>query len=320
MNTIPTTFSPPLPSYTVVGGSGGPRKKERGITLLLIHRGGIIDRASLLESIDELGIDEIISLESSGDTYQLEHLVARFPGVRFVLFHHPLNIGEQINVGVQEATHSWCAVLWSDYRIDPDTLSLSFQSMRNEPPVLCIAPWVFSEKHIPLPVLHVPAYHKNKLKVLSIVPQKEEALDLFPFDYCGLYHKETFVRLGGYDYHLPNPYWQKLDFGFRAFLWGEKIICRKRFNGLYYESDAVEDTTPDESYRIFFLKNLALVFTGDRCELPARKFFPFYFHSGAGILSAYREFRAAKRWVEINAYRFKMDSQTVTELWEDPEA
>ncbi|MCX7787126.1 MAG: hypothetical protein N2442_05475 [Spirochaetes bacterium] len=319
MNTIPTTFNPLLSSYTVVGGVGKSKKRERGVSLILLYRGGVVDRVSLLETFHGMDVGEILSIEPSRESYQLESLVGQFPKVRFVLLHEPVNVGQQINIGIHEASFSLCIILWADYQIDPHAFQAGIESVEKGSIQLCVTPWIFTSRHSPLPVLHIPAFHKARLKVLSVVPQKEEALDLFPFDYCGIYHKETFIRMGGYDYNLTNPYWQKLDFGFRSFLWGERIVCRKHVQGIHFDGNPMEDTTPDDSYRLFFLKNLSIVYTGDRGELPFRKFLPFYFRSKGGVFVSMKEFNAVRKWVKVNAYRFKMDSRTITELWEDPE-
>ncbi|GAB4374368.1 MAG: hypothetical protein Kow009_09950 [Spirochaetales bacterium] len=319
MNTIPTTFNPLLPSYTVVGGSGKTRKRERGVSVVLLHRGGVIDKKDLLEKFHAMGMAEILSVEASRDTYQLESLVGQYPRVRFLLLHEPANVGRQINIAIHEAISSLCLVVWADYQIDPASLQAGIEAVLKSPRQLCVAPWILSARNTPLPVLRVPAFHKARLKVLAVLPRKEEALNLFPFDYCGIYHKETFTLVGGYDHNIANPYWQKLDFGFRSFLFGERIVCRKEFQGIFFDGDLLEDTTPDDSYRLFFLKNLAPVYMGDRGELPFRKFFSFFFRSKGGLLVSLKEFQAVRAWVKINAYRFKMDSQTITELWEDPE-
>ncbi|MFQ3621165.1 MAG: hypothetical protein SNJ78_09490 [Spirochaetales bacterium] len=318
MNTIPTTFNPLPASYTVVGGTGKATKAAEGLTLVLLQRGGVVDRASFLEKCHSLPVTEILSVERSRGTYELESLASRFPKVRFILFHEPANPGQQINVGIQEALGALCFVLWEDYESDTELLQKGLASVLSKPAPLCITPWIGMAKNQYLPVLQVPAFHKSKLKVLSVVPQKEEGLNLFPYDYCGIYHREIFLRLGGYDPRIGNPYWQKLDFGFRAFLWGERIVCRKGLQGLYLKETPLEDTTPDQSYRLFFLKNLAVIYSGDQGVLPLRKFFPFYIKSKAGILVALREFQEVRQWVKVHSYRFKMSSYTITELWEDP--
>ncbi|MEJ5190250.1 MAG: hypothetical protein WHT84_13635, partial [Breznakiellaceae bacterium] len=94
MNTIPTTFNPLLSSYTVVGGTGKSKKRERGTTVILLYRGGVVDRVSLLETFHGMDVEEILSIEPSRESYQLESLVGQFPKVRFVLLHEPVNVGQ----------------------------------------------------------------------------------------------------------------------------------------------------------------------------------------------------------------------------------
>jgi hypothetical protein len=184
---------------------------------------------------------------------------------------------------------------------------------------LCTAPWLYTYRNELVPSLFVPVFYKKRLKVLPLSPVKDEVPSLYPYDYCGIYSKERFILQGGYDYKIENPYWQKLDFGFRGHLWGERIVCSRLLRAAVNESAPPENATPDESYRIFFLKNLAVRFNGDRGELSYGRFLPFFLHSGCGFFTALREYRSARHWVRINTYRFRMDSQSVTELWEDPE-
>ena len=321
MNTIPTTSKPVSPSYTVVGGAREDfRRTPRGISIVLLNRGGIVNRTEILEDFEKLDADEIISIESSGDSYAVESLAVRFPRIRFILLHHPANPGECINLGMEESAGGLVAVFWSDMRVPPSEFSGKALERIREGSFLCTVPWFLNNRGELLPTLQVPAFHKKRLKIFPISPSRDEAPSLFPYDYSGIYSKKRYVLLGGYDHQIGNPYWQKLDFGFRAHLWGESIVCSRLFRVFSSESAPVENAGPDDGSRVFFLKNLAVRFTGDRGELPWKRFPAFFLHSGCGLPSALHQYRRARRWVEVNTYRFRMDSQSVTELWEDPEA
>jgi hypothetical protein len=243
----------------------------------------------------------------------------KFPRVRFIILHAPANPGEKINIGMQESSGDLAAVLWSDMTVQAGLFSERAVERLRENGALCAAPWISGRGGDPLPVLQVPAFNRKRLKVLPIPPSREEAPSLFPYDYCGVYVKEKFDLLGGFDHRIENPYWQKLDFGFRGHLWGEKIVCVRAFRVTSGDTSPAENATPDAGYRTFFLKNLAVRFTGDRGVLPAGRFVSFFLRCGCGVFTAVREFRQAREWVEKNAYRFRMDSGSVTELWEDPE-
>ena len=80
-----------------------------------------------------------------------------------------------------------------------------------------------------------------------------------------------------------------------------------------------EDSTAEESYRRFYLKNLAPVFRGDSAHLPWRRFAGYFFRSGGDPFLAWSDFAESRRWVKTNRYRFRFDASSLTDLWDNPE-
>lgn len=318
MNTIPGTSKPAPASYTVVGGPGGPGRDGCGFSLILLNRGGTVSRADALADFEKLRPDEIICLENPGNTWVIESLAARFPRVRFILFQETVTPGECINVAMEEARGPLAAVLWSDMKASPSGFPEG--AVRDLPGggALCTAPWFYSRENESMPVLQIPAFQKKKLKVLSVLPSRETSSTLFPYDYCGIYSREKFLALGGYDPNIRSLWWQKADFGFRALLWGEKIVSSRLFRVTASENAPAEDVGADSGYRLFFLKNLAVRIGPRGGGLSRSSFFPFFLHSGCGLFTALAEFRLCRRWVNENSARFKKDALSVTGLWEAP--
>ena len=122
---------------------------------------------------------------------------------------------------------------------------------------------------------------------------------------------------GGYDGGIANPYWQKLDFGFRSWLWGEEIRLSQALRVAYEEEPPTEDSTPDEDYKWFWLKNLAPVFRGDSAAIPPSRYWAYLRRRGGRPFAAAREFRAAADWVRTNRYRFRSGASSVVDLWEE---
>ena len=131
--------------------------------------------------------------------------------------------------------------------------------------------------------------------------------------------KRSSCLRGGYDYTITNPYWQKLDLGLRAHLWGERIVCNTTLILDYLLEVPTEDNTPDDSYKYFYAKNLAVRFRRDMAVLAHTRFFHYMIHSDKGPFYSFREFLRIKKWVEMNQYRFKKDAKGMVELWEMPE-
>jgi hypothetical protein len=148
-------------------------------------------------------------------------------------------------------------------------------------------------------------------------PHSEGLPSLYPFDGIGIYDRERFIKVLGFDTSLKSSHWQLMDFGFRAHLWGEDICVSQQLKLSYDGASSIEDNTAEASYRRFYFKNLAPVFSGDHARLPLRRFLGFSLSSRTDPFSAWEDFTAAKRWVKANRFRWRSDARTLTENWVD---
>ncbi len=320
MSTTPSTSEELREPYTIVGGERTDRTLRRPppLSILLLNRGGKPFRREYFRELDQLGDLEVLSVEQRKGTYDVEALSRKFPKVRFLLLHKSMTRGEQINLGIQEASGQYVFVFWNDMKVI-SPLTVSLMKKLHESERLCTVPILQNTRMETVPSIMVPAFYRKTIKLIPMVPQQSEVKSLFPFDYCGLYHRKRFLLTGGFDPQMKNPYWQKVDFGFRSHMWGESIRCDTSFRLRYLAEQEPEDTTPDESYKLFFLKNLTIHFGGDMGSLPIGRFFSYYLRSGSGLVSAIREFRETRNWVKRNKYRFVRDAKSVTDLWEEAE-
>jgi hypothetical protein len=320
MSTIPTTSKRLRVPYTVVGGRHGDRQTRVPglLSALLLNRGGGLYKHAQLSELSKLGFDEIVSVEVPPASPNIETLSRSFPSVRFLVLHDDTTRGEQINIGMEEANGAFVLVVWNDMKIAPSNISRRLEDRLRDQGAACIVPLLQNQKLESVPSVMAPAFFRKTLKVLALQPTADAMMSLYPFDYCGIYHKERFILLGGYDHTLSNMYWQKMDFGFRSYMWGEKIVCSTSLRISYLDDVPEEITTPDESYQSFFLKNLSIRRNTDYGVLPYSAFIPFWTKAG-GFAASLSRFREVRRWVSINKYRFRQDARSVTELWEVPE-
>lgn len=314
MSTTHSTTDESLP-YTVVGG----RHVDRGVTpstlvtLVVLNRGRSVNRGGFFDRLLDLGFSDVLSVENAGAHYDVEALSRAHRDVRFLLLRGRTSLGEQVNVSMQEARGLFVYVIWNDMRVQ--ALSDAAKEGLRARNFLCTAPVVRNQKSELLPTAIAPAFYRSRLKVLPLAPAYTGTPTLFPWDYVGIYHKEQFVFAGGYDHRIPSPHWQKLDFGFRAHMWGYTIQVDPQLSVSTTQVPA-EDSTPDESYRRFFLKNLSVRFSSDQATLPTSRFPAFAFKTGGGLYGSWKLFREVQAWVHENRYRFKQDARRVTELWE----
>jgi len=325
MNTIPTTFNENFPTYTAVGGN--ERRASTGLSAVILNRGGRYPRYSFFEELEKLGFDNIVSIESPAVRYDLESLSASFPFVRFILPQKCLNRGEEINLAASELSCPLFFVLWNDLKFlrsggaerMAERLLAGAQGEKNIYKRLCTTPMIQDARSETMPTLIVPALVPEKkigkvIRTIPFVPRNEGQLTLYPFDGIGIYDRERFIRLGGFDPYVKNFYWQLMDFGFRSSLWGEEIastaLIKLSYEGLVPE----EDSTADEDFIRFFLKNLAPVFKGDYAHIPLRRF-PGYLKRRGNLFVAWEEFSSARAWVKTNRFRFSSDAGIMTELF-----
>lgn len=316
MSTTRSTSSAKL-DYTVVGGRRIDRgmPQPRSVSLVLLNRGTKLDRIQLFRGLEALKVDEVVSIEGPSATYDVENLAGRFAKTRFLLLNRESSPGEQINVAMDEALGRYVYVVWNT--ITPGPIPPRIIERIKDERLLCVVPIMRNERSELIPTIQAPAFFRSRLRVVPVPPSKDGMPSLYPFDYVGMYDKERFQRTGGFDTEIETPYWQKMDFGFRAHMWGERIVCATSLRVSLKSRDVAEDTTPDSSYSRFYLKNLSIRFNGDNGDLPRRKFPQFYLRTGGSLASSIQLFRRIRRWVSQNRFRFVQDARRVTELWED---
>jgi hypothetical protein len=306
------------------------RGASTGLSAVLLNRNGHCPRRTLFQELEKIGFDFIVSMEGPHERYDIEELSGRFPHVRFILLKDEISIGEQINLAALEMSSPLFFVIWNDLRIlhsggafrMADRLLLGADELtprqqNSQYKRLCTVPLIQNSRFETLPTLIAPALYDNSVKTLSFVPTVEGKPSLYPFDWVGIYDRDRFLRIGGFDAALTRTHWQLMDFGFRVRLWGEEISSTQLIRISYDGDIPAEDSTAEQCYRRFYLKNIAPVFRGDSAYLPLRRFPAFIRRSKGHLFALWKEFASARRWVKENSFRFRNDARSITELWDD---
>jgi hypothetical protein len=326
MNTIPTTFNENFPSYTVVGGRES--YNSSGISVVLLNRGGRYARRGLFHDLEKTGFDTVVSVEPEPVHYDLDDLSARFPFVRFVLPHTRISLGEQINLAVSELDSPLFFVLWNDLKMITGGTAHRMAERLTRPVEsngdskgksqfrrLCTVPVIQNSHLDTIPTIIAPVIRKKKIQTRFLNPSGEGLPSLYPFDGVGIYDRDRFIQLGGFDGTLKNRFWQLMDFGFRAYLWGEEISLSQTLRFSYEASIPTEDNSTGNDYFRFYLKNLAPVFRNDCAYLPIRRFPGFLLKASNGIFDAWDEFSESRSWVNTNSFRWRCNPKTIAGYW-----
>ncbi|MGP1594873.1 MAG: hypothetical protein ACTTH8_06475 [Treponema sp.] len=317
MNTIPITFNERKISHTIIGGTRFTgRTAEESFCVIVLNRGRKYYRTVFFEELTAAGFSSIISIELNNQIAGIESLSNKYPFIKFLFPRESLTIGEMINIGLAETSAPYVLVLWSDVHIPKGSFTSGLLEKIKEADLLCAAPVLSNIRGESLLNQIVPSLHGNSFSTEQLACIKDKTATIYPYDFIGVYNRSKCIQIGGFDYAMHNPYWQNLDYGFRAHLWGESVRIFTSFRVQYETESAAEDVSIDASYRRFYLKNLAQEMDDEGAYIPYRLFIPYMRKSGLNPFAAWKYFSAARRWTEANKYRFKTTARQLTAHWE----
>jgi hypothetical protein len=315
MNTIPLIFNERQIRRTIVGGTENISSVKIPMAAVLLNRNGSHYKQLNLENLLKAGFQQIICVENNKSNYSLEEYVQKFPSVKTIVPLEPVTPGDMINIAFSEVQSDYVLVLWDDIKISPNLISPNVITEVFGQGRYCTAPFMQSERLQFLPVQMIPYIEKDIFHVTPEQPKSDGAPTVYPYDYIGIYHREKFISLGGYDYTINNPFWQNLDLSVRAWLWGENINFCSNFKLQYDQVVPLEDSTADYTQLRFYLKNCAPVFSDGNVYIPHSLFFKYCHSAGKSIFYAFSEFTDARSWVKKNKPRFKKDIVNLVNNW-----
>ncbi|MBO4403821.1 MAG: hypothetical protein J5780_00600 [Treponema sp.] len=314
MNTIPLTFNCRSVNYSVLGGKVNPSPLVP-VTCILFNRKTSLLREETFENIVARGFEKVICIEEGTGGFSKTNLSKLFPSVYFITALENVTVGDMLNIAVSETSSPYMLILPVELASGKFAFNMQTVERFAEKNIFCTVPHLYTSSLHGIPVNFTPESVKSVFNVTSSASAADGVPTLYAADYAGLYNRDRFIHLGGFDYTISSLYWQKLDFYMRAWLWGEKITVSSGFDLSYQGSIPDEDKTSDLSYLRFYLKNLAPVFKVDHGYIPRLSFLPFKLRSSCGLNESLRQFRDACRWTEENKYRFKTDAAGLIKEW-----
>lgn len=273
-------------------------------------------RVYALEQLQKCPFASILCVQSDAKSFNMEELSRRFPVVKFIMPLESVTIGDMINVAMAEAESSYVLVLRDTITIRQNLMQPHFFERLTAGNPYCVAPRLMDNKQESIPTQFIPEAVKGHFSVAVSSLIRDGIKTLYPFDFIGLYNREKFMQLGGFDYTILSPYYQNLDLAMRAWLWGEKIVLSTSLLLSYADAAPIDDTTTDATYLHFYLKNILPRYR-DGGAIAASSFLRFLSHSSLPLFEAYHIFRDGRHWVDVNRARFCMDLQHLIESWEE---
>ena len=236
-------------------------------------------------------------------------------GVKTLITDTSVNPGEQINIGISAASYPFVAVIWNDMQLKT-LFSPQFIREVEDSGAVCSVPMLYSHHGDLIPSIPTPASSMRTVKTIPMTAIVTGTAALYPFDYAGIYNKKLFQLAGGYDAEMNSSFWQKMDFGFRSWLWGERIVLNASLRIFYTCDFQQDDQTIDNSYRRFYLRNLAVRVKDNLAYLPKSGVFSYIIRSGEGPMVAVSEYKETAEWIDRNSTRFIQSGRALVENWQ----
>lgn len=173
-----------------------------------------------------------------------------FPQIRVLALPHVVGFGAACNLGFREARHSLVLLLNSDMYVTPGSLTTLAEHFAD--------PLVFAAGPRFCPVESSPPPSPARSAGAGYHYQLGAPAG------GGLFRREAFLSLGGFDPLYAPFYWEDLDLGFAAWKQGWRIVFDARCRFLHLENKTIRRLYPASFVRrirtrnrfLFGLKNL----------------------------------------------------------------
>ncbi len=314
MNGIPLTFSEHQINRTVLGGHINENPSALNISVILLNNSGSHFKLHVFENLIQCNFQSIVSVEHDSSNFT-DDTSKKYPMVKFIIPQEKTSDGELINLAMSEVHSDYVLVIRDSLSIPANFIPSHLAERLTADSCYCIVPRLLDKNKAGLPCAFSPSAEYTHFVVDSSSEIANGKKTLYPFDYIALYNRKKFIELGGFDWTIKSPYWQNLDLALRSWLWGEETKLTSLLQFSYLDESPVNDTTYNLDYLRCYLKNELPKIKMEQGYIKRTSFAGFFFHSSCGYLEARRQFNAARKWVEENKFRFKMDLQTFIQNW-----
>ncbi|NIZ40891.1 hypothetical protein PVA45_05180 [Entomospira entomophila] len=291
--------------YTIVSTSA-PLEQSSPFSIAILPRGTNPFFTELIEAVSRFNPEEILIVNAR------PHHHIDTP-LRQIWIRESLQAGELVNIVMEEAKTPFVFILWNDMIFNAEDVSHHLFLRLEERQDLCATPQLYNAHGVEIPSLSMPVFPPNDIfRVLRTSGQNvEEPKTFMPLDFCGVYNRARFLNLGGYDTSITTEYWQKVEFGLRAAMWGEKIVLNPSLSVSYADALPVDDESINASTSRFALKTLSVRMSKKGAYLPRTQL--FWLWGEENWLTTFKEIR---QWVTQNRFRFKSDAELVVDGWQ----
>lgn len=212
-------------------------KQDLGYRISTLYRQkqfsiGILDygtKEDLMRTLDWYLENMNLSIHVLTNEYKMDQydIQSQYPEVTFIVFKNDTITGEYINAMADECYTDYFLIVRSDMEIIAFDGNKILNIMGGKDHPVAISPVMLSSNAEVMPTLRAPFIRGKEVDPQSFLPNVESEKPeptLYPVLCLGLYDRAFFQRLRGFDTEITGEYYQSIDFGVRAWLFGNKMF------------------------------------------------------------------------------------------------
>lgn len=201
----------------------------------------------------------VLTSEYKMNEYNFEN---RYPEVTFIVFSNDTTTGEYINAMANECYTDYFLMVRSDMDLIAFDSAALLRIMDAKDHPIVISPVMISSEAEIMPTVRVPYLRGKEIDPQSFLPDienKTEEKTLYPVLASGLYDRALFQRLRGYDTEILSEYYQSIDLGVRAWLFGYSVKLTKSLAVQFPNRvSVIEDRSECTGMNRFYTKALSI--------------------------------------------------------------
>jgi len=248
------------------------RRQDVGVRITTLYQQqplavGILDvdsQDSLIGAINWYleNFNYALQVVTSAERFEKLNLQDIYPDVSFIVFRSQVSIGEKVNAIADECHSTYFMVVRSDTSLLDFNGQRLFGAMASREKPVIITPILLNSGNELLPTVKVPHLSGKELDPLSFQPSVEEGVlqnTLYSLQALGLYETALFQRLKYYDTDILGSYYQCMDFGIRAYLYGNTVLSSSDFILRFFnKSSFIEDRSACEGMNRCYTRALSI--------------------------------------------------------------
>lgn len=201
----------------------------QSVGIVLVHdvEDENIDLIKIVREYLSFGVQKLYLVNSDGSkasddiTYKYPNVVSLSFGDEDEEIQKVFSLGYILNIAFEKINTDIVFLSWTN--INPFGMSSCLLNHKIEDFPLCVMPVFENADGSIIPTTFYPKKSLNKYRAMLHKDNPLYPYSLFPFKGVGIYNRDKFLELGGFDAHILDLYSQLFEFGIRAYSYNMKI-------------------------------------------------------------------------------------------------